>query len=89
MTIRSVLWFGSATGLAASGLPEAPRFDVVWERDLERLALLPLDPFDAVVITDFQNAQATFDTIREFVDTELILAPDLLRISRKPPKFVK
>ncbi len=50
MAIRSVLWVGSATGLAASGLPEAPRFDVVWERDLERLAQLPLDPFDAVVI---------------------------------------
>ena len=50
MTIRSVLWVGSAAGLAASGLPEAPRFDVVWERDLERLAQLPLDPFDAVVV---------------------------------------
>ena len=50
MMIRSVLWVGSAAGLAASGLPEAPRFDVVWERDSARLAELPLDRFDAVVV---------------------------------------
>jgi transcriptional regulator with PAS, ATPase and Fis domain len=50
MVIRSVLWIGSAEGLAASGLPQAPRYDVVWERDAERLRELSLDRFDAVVL---------------------------------------
>ncbi len=60
MTIRSVLWVGSAAGLAASGLPEAPHFDVMWERDLDRLAKLPLDPFDAVVV----DAEGNDDDVR-------------------------
>jgi transcriptional regulator with PAS, ATPase and Fis domain len=50
MVIRSVLWIGSAEGLAASGLPQAPRCDVVWERDAGRVAELSLDRFDAVVL---------------------------------------
>jgi transcriptional regulator with PAS, ATPase and Fis domain len=45
-----VLWIGSAKGLAASALPQAPQVDVVWERDAERARTLPLAQFDAIVI---------------------------------------
>jgi transcriptional regulator with PAS, ATPase and Fis domain len=52
MVIRSVLWIGSAEGLAASGLPRAPRCDVVWERNAGRVSELPLEGFDAVILDD-------------------------------------
>jgi transcriptional regulator with PAS, ATPase and Fis domain len=50
LAIRSVLWIGSAKGLADSTLPETPRYDVVWERDARRARALPLPRFDAIVI---------------------------------------
>ena len=50
MTLRSVLWIGSAKGLADSALPQAPHYDVVWERNAERARALPLAQFDAIVI---------------------------------------
>ena len=51
MRIRSILWVGPAELLAASGLPDAAGYDVVWEREPERLRELPLDAFDAVVLS--------------------------------------
>lgn len=47
--IRSVLWVGSATGLAKSGLPESSRFDVVWEPELEAARQLDLTAFHQVI----------------------------------------
>jgi hypothetical protein len=56
--IRSVLWIGGAEGLARSGLPEAPAFDVVWERDPERARTLLLEAFDAIVVEAEDDAAA-------------------------------
>jgi len=66
MVIRSVLWIGSAEGLAASGLPQAPRYDVVWERDVDRVRELALDRFDAVVLdgADTDPARALLERRR-------------------------
>jgi DNA-binding NtrC family response regulator len=50
VAIRSVLWIGSAKGLADSALPQAPNVDVVWERDAAAARALPLAQFDAIVI---------------------------------------
>jgi len=48
--IHSVLWIGSADGLAASALPEAPHFDVVWERDADAVRSKPLSSYDGIVL---------------------------------------
>ena len=54
--IRSVLWIGAAKDFPAGPLSEAPRLDVVWERDLANVRALP-DAFDAVVL-DAADADA-------------------------------
>jgi hypothetical protein len=54
--IRSVLWIGAAKDFPAGPLSEAPRLDVVWERDLTNVRGLP-DAFDAVVL-DAADADA-------------------------------
>jgi hypothetical protein len=43
-----------------------------------------LPPFDAVVVTNFHNPQATFDALIETTPAERVLAPALLAISRVP-----
>jgi DNA-binding NtrC family response regulator len=48
--IYSVLWIGPAEGLAASALPDAPQFDVVWELDTDAARAHALAGFDAVVL---------------------------------------
>jgi transcriptional regulator with PAS, ATPase and Fis domain len=58
VTIRSVLWIGSAKGLTDSALHEAPHYDVVWERDAENARALPLSRFDAIVIEARDTASA-------------------------------
>lgn len=43
-----------------------------------------LGPVDAVIITDFDDSQGTFDRISEQVEKERVLAPRLLNITREP-----
>jgi two-component system NtrC family response regulator len=63
--IHSVLWIGSADGLAASALPDAPHFDVVWESDAEAARAQPLSAFDAIVLEarDAARAEAELDAL--------------------------
>ncbi|MEZ4331119.1 MAG: sigma 54-interacting transcriptional regulator [Myxococcota bacterium] len=49
-TIRSLLWIGSGSGLAASGVTEAPELDVTWVPDLAEAARLPRVPFDGALL---------------------------------------
>lgn len=59
-----------------AGLPIARRLDA-------------LPPFDAVMITDFRNPQATFDALVRAVQRERVVAPKLLRISRERPTLME
>lgn len=52
-----------------------------------RLDALPA--FDAVMVTDFRNPQATFDGLAGALPTDRVVAPRLLRISRQPPTLVE
>jgi transcriptional regulator with PAS, ATPase and Fis domain len=56
--IHSVLWIGSADGLAASTLPDAPHFDVVWERDADAARAKSLSSFDGIVLEADDAARA-------------------------------
>ena len=40
--------------------------------------------FDAVLLTDIKSAQATYEAVRHYLPDERILAPDLLRLTRRP-----
>ncbi len=40
--------------------------------------------FDAVLLTDIKSAQATYEALRRYLPDERILAPDLLRLTRRP-----
>jgi transcriptional regulator with PAS, ATPase and Fis domain len=64
MAIRSVLWIGSAKGLADSALPDAPNYDVVWERDASSARTLPLAQFDVIVIEARDPASAETERAR-------------------------
>ena len=44
---------------------------------------------DAVVVTDLEAPQATFDRLVRSLPAERVLAPDLLRISRMPPNLTR
>ena len=48
-----------------------------------------LPPFDAVMVTDLNNPQGTFDFLTETVHPERVLAPPLLSISREPPELME
>jgi two-component system response regulator HydG len=63
--IHSVLWIGSAEGLAASALPEAPHFDVVWETDVRAARAQSLSAFDAIVLDarDARGAERALATL--------------------------
>ncbi|HEX5065850.1 MAG TPA: sigma 54-interacting transcriptional regulator [Myxococcota bacterium] len=56
--IHSVLWIGSADALHASALPDAPNFDVVFERDADAACAQPLASFDAIVLDARDRARA-------------------------------
>ncbi len=56
MTLRSVLWVGSADGLARSALAESPEVDVVWVPDARAALELPLASFEQVVMDATPNA---------------------------------
>jgi two-component system response regulator HupR/HoxA len=58
--IRSVLWVGSAEGLARSGLPESARHDVVWEPELEAARRHDLAAFHTVVL-ETEDPELRFD----------------------------
>ena len=58
-------------GATAAGLPVATA--------LERAR-----DYDAVLLTDFQSAQETYEALRRYLPDERILAPDLLRLTRIP-----
>ena len=73
--IRSVLWVGSASGLARSGLPESARHDVVWEPELAGARRHDLAAFHVVVL--------------ETADPEVALdAPPGVTVLRIPPRAV-
>lgn len=40
--------------------------------------------FDAVLLTDINSVQATYDALRQFLPDARILAPQLLRLTRQP-----
>ena len=61
----------NCTATTVAGLPVSNSLDRV--RD-----------FDAVLLTDIKAAQATYDTLREILPDERILAPELLRLTRRP-----
>lgn len=44
---------------------------------------------DVVVVTDLKAPQATFDRLIRSLPAEQVLAPELLRISRMPPKLAR
>lgn len=48
-----------------------------------------LPAFDAIMITDFRNPQATFDALAGQLSADRVVAPKLLRISRQPPTLME
>ena len=40
--------------------------------------------FDAVLLTDIKSPQETYDALRRYLPDERILAPELLRLTRRP-----
>ncbi len=50
MKPRSVLWIGSADGLQASAVAQAPEIDLVWAREAREAFELPLSSFACVVL---------------------------------------
>ena len=40
--------------------------------------------FDAVLLTDIKSAQATYEALRRYLPDDRILAPELLRLTRRP-----
>jgi Nif-specific regulatory protein len=57
MSLRSVLWVGSADGLARSGVAESPEVDVAWARDAGAALELPLESFDQVLMDATPEAE--------------------------------
>ena len=51
--------------------------------------LKELGPVGAVIVTDFRNPQAAYDTLIETLPQERVLTPRLLGISRSRPRFVE
>lgn len=52
-------------------------------------SLQALDGIDALIVTDFRNAQATYDRLSALFPTERILTPSLLNVSHRPPVFIE
>ena len=48
-----------------------------------------LGRIDAVMVTDFQNPQATFDRLVERMPAERVVAPALLQVSRQRPPLME
>ena len=48
-----------------------------------------LGNFDAIVITDFRNAQSTFDRLTETFPHERVVAPPLLKVSTRRPTLLE
>ncbi len=48
------------------------------ERNLERAR-----DFDAVLLTDMTSTQATYEALRAFLPDDRILAPEVLRLTRR------
>ncbi len=40
--------------------------------------------FNAVLLTDIKSAQATYEALRRYLPDDRILAPELLRLTRRP-----
>ncbi len=49
--------------------------------------LASLFPLDAVILTDYQSPQSTFDRLIQQMPVARVLAPRLLHVSRKPPRY--
>ncbi len=62
-TIRSVLWVGPGTGLAASGVLDCPTLDVTWVPDVAEALVMPAASFDAAIV-DGDSAQLVADDVR-------------------------
>ncbi len=45
--------------------------------------------FDAVLFTDIKSAQAAYEALRRYLPDHRILAPKLLRLTRKPSEAGK
>lgn len=67
--------------------PEATEQDFAGLITANRLKALP--PFDAVVITDFRNPQAMFDSLATMVAPDRVVAPKLLQVSRERPTMME
>jgi len=48
-----------------------------------------LGPVDAIVITDFRNAQSTFDRLTQSFPSERVVAPPLLKVSTRRPTLME
>ncbi|MDE0887115.1 MAG: sigma 54-interacting transcriptional regulator [Myxococcota bacterium] len=64
--IRSILWVGSADGLARSGGPQSPTLDITWVRDVPAAYALPPMTLDAAVVAG-PAAESLTKAIRELV----------------------
>ena len=63
----------------APGCNEATAAGLPVGTDLERAR-----DFDAVLLTDIKAAQETYEALRRYLPDERILAPELLRLTRRP-----
>ncbi|MBV9522198.1 MAG: winged helix-turn-helix transcriptional regulator [Alphaproteobacteria bacterium] len=50
-------------------------------------AVLDLGALDAIILTDYRSPQRTFDALIRKIPEASVLAPRLLNVSRKPPRF--
>ena len=64
--IRSILWVGSAEGLARSGGLRSPTLDITWVRDVPAAAALPPMTLDAAVVAG-PAAESLAGAIRELL----------------------
>ena len=47
-----------------------------------------LEPFDAILVTDFRNPQTLFDSLIKSVPAERVVSPEMLSISRQRPTLM-
>lgn len=50
--------------------------------DIAKITILELKNFDAVLITDLTNPQASYDSVKQAIDFDRLLTIDLLKISK-------
>jgi transcriptional regulator with GAF, ATPase, and Fis domain len=82
MKPRSVLWIGSADGLHASAMSQAPEIDLVWAREPHEAFELPLASFACVVMDADAGGAAVAEDLRRAGAAAVLVTDDPARFPR-------